>query len=83
MTLKRVIGALWPFLFLLIYYLGLLHFGGSDASDVLAVLFGLGSSIYVLCYAVASSHWSITKAIIGSLAAAFVFLAATGWWILF
>jgi hypothetical protein len=83
MTLKRIIGALWPFFFLLLFYQGLLHFGGNDKSDVLAVLFGLGCSIYVVCYVVVSSfQWSITKAILVALAAASVFLVATGWWIL-
>jgi hypothetical protein len=84
MTVKRIIGALWPFFFLLIFYQGLLRIGGSDKSDVLAVLFGLGCSIYVVCYVVASSfQWPISKAILVSLAAAFVFLVTTGWWILF
>jgi len=84
MTVKRIIGALWPFLFLVIFYQGLLRFGGSEKSDVLAVLFGLGSSLYLMSYVVALSfQWSIKKAILVSLAAAFVFLVTTGWWILF
>jgi hypothetical protein len=84
MTTKRIIGALWPFLFLLIFYEAILHFGGNDKFDVLAVLLGMGSSLYIICYVVASSfQWSIKKSILVSLAVALVFLMTTGWWILF
>lgn len=84
MTRKRVIGGLWPFLLLLIAFVGIHQFSGTEKTIVLVVPLAAGALLYVVSYFVAlACKWSVTRAIIVSILMALVVSLVTGWWLFF